>query len=358
MEIVRNDGTTTHVTEDISSLLAGFNDSKNTPLLLAADMNLSEKNITIDNWSQKAKNSYLSISPSGDIKKPYKSFKQSITVTTDQPSWVYSVVQSNWLSVKKINGGLEISASENSGDNPREASINVTARDLSDKLTIIQDVFNDNNGFYFDRDVIKLQSAATEKGANIVLMGDGYTVEDMPKGVGKYERDMRAAAEHFFSVYPYTLYRDHFNVYMVAAISSEAGISNKSTGKNVDTKFGTIWDGGNSTGIGCNNNIVIEYLDEISELSSANIHEITVILPINANIYAGTCWMYYGNSTGFGFSISLCPVGRSFREIVVHEASGHGFAKLMDEYVYYKNETIPNNLRNSIKNGKINENWY
>jgi hypothetical protein len=357
LDVALSNGNTVSVIGELSSLVAEFNESKNTPLLLAADLNLTGKGVTVDHWRQKAENSYLSVSPSGDIDMYHTPFSQSIAITTDQPSWDYSVTQTGWLTVNRTIAGLDISADENAGDDPREATITVTAGDLSEILTITQGI----DGFFRDREVVKLQSAATAKGANIVLMGDGYTEEDMPKGVGKYERDMRAAVEHFFSVYPFSRYRDHFNVYMVVAISNEAGISNKSTGKNVDTKFKTLWEGGNSTGIGCDDGMVFEYLDEISELLSVNAHEISVILPINANIYAGTCWMYYPSGTsnfGFGASICLCPVGRSFREIVVHEASGHGFAKLMDEYVYYRNETIPNSMKNSINSGKRNYGWY
>jgi hypothetical protein len=201
--------------------------------------------------------------------------------------------------------------------------------------------------------VVKLQNATVGKGVNIVLMGDGYTLKDMDKGTGKYEQDMRTAANSFFSVYPYTEYRDYFNVYMIAAISNQEGISVESTRTRVDTRFETVWEGGSSTGIDCNADIVVEYLNAISELSSANIHDLTVIMPINANIYAGTCVMYYhSNFTSDyanGFSISMCPTGWAFKEIVIHEAAGHGFAKVTDEYVYYPNEPIPDEDKTLIK---------
>ena len=52
-----------------------------------------------------------------------------------------------------------------------------------------------------------------------------------------------------------------------------------------------------------------------------------------------------------GFSISMIPVGSSFDKLVVHEAGGHGFAKLLDEYVYYETE-IPAKTRSEIESFK------
>jgi len=182
----------------------------------------------------------------------------------------------------------------------------------------------------------------------------------MNRGTGKYEQDMRTAVDHLFDVYPYSRYRDHFNIYMIAAISNQQGISNSSTSTHVDNKFETVWEGGNSTAINCNFDIVLAYLDAIPELESAYIHDITVILPINASIYAGTCYMYYSNmftDYGNGFSISLCPVGSHFKSIIIHEAGGHGFAKLSDEYIYYPKDEYPHEDKNSAKNMK-KFGWY
>jgi hypothetical protein len=164
-------------------------------------------------------------------------------------------------------------------------------------------------------------------------MGDGYTEQYMQKGAGKYETDMRTAVDHFFSVYPMSHYRNYFNVYMVAAISNEEGISVKSPRLNVDTKFKTLWEGEGSTGIDCDDETVFEYVDAIDELASVSAEDITVVLPINKYMYAGTCMMYHATQRyGQGFSICMCPVGSSFRAIIVHESTGHGFAKLNDEY--------------------------
>jgi hypothetical protein len=354
-------GHITNITHDLSSLVKDFNTSKSSLFTLNATLSVADGNVpsaTVDKWESNIESRYLSISAS-EVNLTDESSAESILVVTDQSLWGYSVVNvGNWLSIGKTDDRLNISASENSGSEPRQARINISAGGLSESITVVQNGHKPK--VYSDRDVVKLQSATVGRGVNLVMMGDGYTAKDMERD-GKYERDMRAATEHFFSVYPYTIYRDHFNVYMVAAVSNEEGISVESTGTTVDTKFSCRWEGGGSTGIECDYNLIAEYVDEISELETASIHDIAVIMPINANIYAGTCWMFYGTANpdlGNGFSISLCPVGRSFKEVVVHESGGHGFAKLMDEYVYYRNETIPDTYKNSLIAGKTSRGWY
>jgi hypothetical protein len=190
-------------------------------------------------------------------------------------------------------------------------------------------------------------------------MGDGYTEQYMETGTGKYETDMRTAADHFFSVYPLSQYRNYFNIYMVTAISNEEGISIRSPRTDVDTKFETLWEGAGSTGISCNYSTVIEYVNAVSELSLSELDNVTVLLPINKYIYAGTCMMrlYSNQRSGQGFSISMCPVGSSFREIVVHESAGHGFAKLTDEYIHYVRETYPEEDKADDIIGKSYD-WY
>ena len=120
----------------------------------------------------------------------------------------------------------------------------------------------------------------------------------------------------------------------------------------VDNRFKTLWEGGRSTGIGCNHLIVVEYLNAIVGLSyDADIHDLTVIMPINADIYAGTCYMYFDDEDVYwpdyahGFSIGMCPTGSYFKDVVIHECGGHAFAKLLDEYIYNANETIPDEMK-------------
>jgi hypothetical protein len=354
-------GHTTSITHDLSSLVKDFNASKSGLFTLNATMAVADGNVpsaTVDGWECNTESRYLSVSAS-EVKLTEEPSAESILVTTDRTSWGYSIVNTgNWLTIEKTDDRLTVSAAENSGSEPRQARINISAGGLSESITVIQDGYRPK--VYSDKEVVRLQSATVGQGVNVVMMGDGYTINDMGKD-GKYEQDMRAATEHFFSVYPYTVYRDHFNVYMVVAVSNEEGISVASTGTTVDTRFSCRWEGSGSTGIDCDDNAVFEYVDAVAELATADLHDITVIMPINAYIYAGTCAMYYpGNRVsdyGNGFSISMCPVGRLFKEVVVHEAGGHGFSKVMDEYIYYHNETIPDTGKDHYRYLKERYGW-
>lgn len=358
LDLEFENGNTTNLTSDLTPLLDGFQLSKNSLFSLNASLYVDENasSASLSNWERNAESRYLSVFPS-EINLPYTTCVESVNIVTDQSSWEFSVVNTgDWLNVTKAGTQLIISAIPNTDKDIRQATIHISAGGLSESITISQNVHETE--YYSDKEVVKLQSATTGNGVNIVMMGDGYTSIDMAKETGKYEQDMRAATKHFFSVYPYTEYRDHFNVYMVTAISNEEGISIRSTNTKVDTRFESVWEGGLSTGINCSLENVVEYLNAVTELESADINDISVIMPINASIYAGTCAMYLFNPLpaeigyGEGFSISMCPVGSAFEKIVVHEGAGHGFSKVTDEYIYYSGKTIPEEDKDIINNFK------
>ena len=359
LEIEMENGNTTSVTSELTSFLEGFNTSKEKLFTLNADMYVSDNasRVTVDNWSANTESRYLSASTT-EIKMSHNASKETITVATDQSSWVYSVIQSGgWLTVNENGNVLELSAKENDTDEERKATINISAGGLTESVTITQDKYS-SGGSYYDEEVVKLQSATVGKGIIIVLMGDGYTIDDMTKKTGKYESDMRLATDHFFSVYPMSEYRNHFDVYMVAAISNEKGISNKYENKTVDNRFESIMNGGGETRVVCDYNIVVDYLNVINDLPyGTSIDDITVIMPINENVRAGTCLWFnpMDNIYGYGEGFSLCMIPtyyKEFRELIVHESAGHAFAKVTDEYVYSPNETIPDEIKERIKRTK------
>jgi len=195
---------------------------------------------------------------------------------------------------------------------------------------------------YDDKDVVQLQTATKGIGVDIIFMGDGFTRKDMEKEEGKYEKTMRQAMEYFFSVEPYIAFREYFNVYMVVAESLEEGVKNESG--DVDNKFSSVYQGG--TFINCNYSLCREYVELVTQFkgeATTVYGDLTAILVLNSTKYAGTCLRWAD-----GFTLSLCPMSTSaspydFRGIINHEAGGHGFALLADEYVETGNAklTIP-----------------
>lgn len=93
------------------------------------------------------------------------------------------------------------------------------------------------------------------------------------------------------------------------------------------------------------------YATLVSVLSGKPLSQLIVIMPINANINAGTTVMQYE-----GFAYAMCSTGPVYKNIVVHEAGGHGFAKLGDEYAY--NEMVVPPYRVSEIRTAKEHGWY
>jgi hypothetical protein len=71
-----------------------------------------------------------------------------------------------------------------------------------------------------------------------------------------------------------------------------------------------------------------------------------IVVMMNSSEYAGTCYMYSPSDSdwGNGVSISYFPVGEddtALAQVIHHEAAGHGFSKLGDEYAYEYMGEIP-----------------
>lgn len=178
-----------------------------------------------------------------------------------------------------------------------------------------------------------LQSATRGDGIDLVILGDGYDAEDIADGT--YLTDMQQTAEYFFGLEPFTTYRDYFNVKTAWALSNESGIGTLNTLR--DTKFDTQY--GNYTHdsrISCNADYTMQYVVENTSLTAQTLSEALVILVPNSTSYDGVTYMYSDGS-----ALALCPKSNfdfpnDARGLVQHEACGHGFTKLADEYMYHK----------------------
>lgn len=188
----------------------------------------------------------------------------------------------------------------------------------------------------------QLQKASIGNGIDIVLMGDGYS--DRLIANGTYEATMRKAMEAFFSEEPYKSFRNLFNVYYVTVVSKNEGFGN-----NYKTAMESYF--GEGTEVGGNDQTAMQYALEAIDYS--RLDNATIIVMLNSTRYAGTCYMYYpdgwssnatfNNDHSQGISVSYFPVGiddAALTQVLTHEACGHGFAKLNDEYAYEENGRI------------------
>lgn len=182
---------------------------------------------------------------------------------------------------------------------------------------------------YDEDEVITLQKATRGNGVNLVFLGDGYNNKDIANGT--YLKDMKQQMEYFFGVEPYTTYRDYFNVYTAIALSQESGVGTVNT--LCDSKFETTFTGGAS--LMCNTNDVFKYALRMPTVNSGNLNQTLIVLTPNTTDYGGVTSMWADGS-----AIAITPKSSDYypydsRGIVQHEAGGHGFGKLGDEYIYH-----------------------
>ena len=183
------------------------------------------------------------------------------------------------------------------------------------------------NADYSDGEVMTLNTATKGPGIDIVFIGDGYDAKDIAKGTFKQNTD--DGFKHFFGIEPYSTYKDYFNVYAVVSKSDDSGIGTVNTV--IDTKFGSYFT---------QNRIKAPAADKCFQWAkradaSMDLSKSLVIMLMNTSTYEGVTMMY-----GDGSAIACCPVSTDaypydFRGIIQHEAGGHGFGKLGDEYIYH-----------------------
>ena len=187
----------------------------------------------------------------------------------------------------------------------------------------------------FSRDgyVETLQEATTEKDIKVVIMGDGFSDRQMT--MSGYWLAMMKAKDALFATEPMKSYRDRFTVKYVMAVSE-----NEYIGENSQTAFSCYF--GEGTHVGGNDAKVFEYAKKA--ISEDEMDDALIIVILNEPRWAGTCDMYQPekkNNWGSGATIAYVPnIGytgmieyETFETLLSHEAIGHGFAKLGDEYV-------------------------
>lgn len=212
--------------------------------------------------------------------------------------------------------------------------------DRSKLKEIIEELLGDHFNPYVstnyeaDGKAVLLQTAQTGKGVNVVFLGDGFS--DRQIADGTYDKVMRQGMEAFFDVEPFKYFRNYFTVYYVNAVSKNEGYI-----EDGETAFScTFGENGGISGLDdrCKayavKSGVAGYIDD--EVG----RQLLVITILNAPQYTGGCksYAYLFHQDGdhsVGWSVAYVPRADNeevFRQILQHEACGHGFAKLGDEY--------------------------
>lgn len=240
-----------------------------------------------------------------------------------------------------------VTLSQTSGEGKAEIRATLTAKPQDGKAREGEVVFKMRSKDYRTRcrvtqydykhgedEVVTLQRATQGKGVNLVILGDGFSAKDISEG--KLESAVREAYKHFFDLEPYRSYKEYFNVYSAVSVSQESGVGTTNTivynRFNTSAKGGVTLSGRNGAS---DARAIMEYACKAPTVSEQNLHETLIIMIPNTTDYGGICYMYDD-----GEAIAYCPMSNygypyDFRGVIQHEAGGHGFGKLGDEYIYH-----------------------
>lgn len=206
---------------------------------------------------------------------------------------------------------------------------------VSCPITTKDRYYHTSSDFSADGNVRTIQTATEGNGIDLIVMGEGFN--DSMIADGTYDRYMDEIVESFFAYEPYKSFRHLFNVYAVTAVSEKGYVYNSYAGQTalgVYTKENIF----TKTDVSTIENYAKNAVDE------GRLAESVVVVGV-CGFGRSSCAMYTpesSNDYGCGFSVSLCQLECSdMQTIVAHEAGGHGFAKLRDEYVEHTGTKAP-----------------
>lgn len=263
-------------------------------------------------WSVESAPEWVTVSPSSGVGK------MDVTVTVNE------MAAADVGTFKGVTGGSVVHP-EYTTYNGRAGEIVflLNDKDYRTKMTVEQYDYQ-----YGDGEVLVNQKATEGNGVNIVFMGDCFDARDIADG--SYLKGVSEAIGHYFAIEPYKTYKPYFNIYTIFGLSPDSGVGTVNTVK--EAKFGSQYS---LEGITPDYATVYEYAMKSETVNETNLGQTLVVLVENTTDYGGICYMW-----GDGSAIACCPMSADaypfdFRGIVQHEAGGHGFAKLADEYIYH-----------------------
>lgn len=245
----------------------------------------------------------------------------SVDIPEDAASWLrYSGLKTRAMRQDE----LVFHCDRNEGESARSAVVGIVnkAAGIHEKVVIFQEGI-----------VHTLQTHSVGNGIKIVIMGDGFTKDDLTASEGEsmssFDKWADRTMEEFFAEEPYRSFRDRFDVYSVAV---------ESDGRNFDGSTAFASKFGTGTYIGGNDSKVWQYAYKVDGISRLTVRNTLELVILNSSKYAGTTYMWSD-----GRAIAYIPVvsynTEAFGKVLRHEAGGHGFAKLADEYFYEKTIT-------------------
>ena len=164
------------------------------------------------------------------------------------------------------------------------------------------------------------KSGPIEKRLNVVILGDGFTKDELPK----FSYEAKQFADFFLNYEPYNRYREYFNFFAIPTPSNESGVTNPGTAPDAypdqpvgvkDTYYGATF------GISVHRLVTIGKGYVLFDVLGYNFpaYDLIVVL-VNTPFYGGS---------GGGMAVHTLNI--SANKIGVHEI-GHTLSGLNDEY--------------------------
>ena len=262
-------------------------------------------------WSVESAPEWVTVTPSSGVGKV------DVTITVNE----MSAGDVGTFKTGTVNSSGKVTYTTHAGRGG-EVVFLLDGKDYRARMTVEQYDYE-----YGDGDLITLQEKGVGNGVNIVIMGDCFDAKDISEG--KYLKAMQDAYTYFFDIEPYLTYKDYFNVYAVVGMSADSGMGTVNTirearfgsqytlNEGVSPDFGTVFAGACVAPI------------------NDNVSNTLVILVENSYEYSGLCYMYGDGSAVALVPMSTDPAPYDFQGLIHHEAGGHGFGKLADEYIYH-----------------------
>lgn len=265
--------------------------------------------------------------------------------------WSITITQP-WCSTNFIRGSASqniiVTVSSNLTPSMREASVIIRSGSKEHTITVTQQPNTDaiEENVRIVKDLVK--SNPNIKYPNeVIITGDGYSWNECTSG-GKFDTDVQNAVKAFFSEEPYRSYEDYFKVYSVRIPSAESGITQTDKKITRNTVFGVRFTGNSQIQLpkAETNEELSEVIMKVGNLmgrTRAEMSNVLIIIMCNINRYGGICYMISD-----GAAVALCPTSETseyryanFSDLIHHEANGHGFGRLCDEYITHKNSGLP-----------------
>ena len=265
-----------------------------------------------EEWSVESCPDWVTVTPSSGVGKTEVTVTVNEMTATDVDSFTVETLTNSW-------GGVETTTHDG---RKGEIVFLLNDKDYRSRMTVEQYDYE-----YSDGDMITHQTASVGNGVNIVLMGDCFDAKDIAEG--KYLKAMQDAYTYFFDIEPYLTYKDYFNVYAVVGMSADSGMGTVNTIR--EARFGSQY----TLNEGVSPDFETVFAGACVAPINDNVATTLVILVENSNEYSGLCYMYGDGSAVAVVPMSTDPAPYDFRGLIHHEAGGHGFGKLADEYIYH-----------------------